>query len=173
MSELHVGIDNGQTGSLVALSTVAGLEPVSILHAPFRKVDGVPQMDIRRIVDWILEIYPRDGGHIWLEKCPKHAMSQASMRSQAINYGKYIALFESRFPHLHLHRVKCGRELQGWQRALLGAFTSENSKEVALAKAKEIWPKMEWPADKRGMPYNGVIDAALIGEWGRRQIQDR
>ena len=170
MSDLHIGIDNGQEGGLAALSPVAGLEPISAIPMPMKRVEGVPQMDIRKVVEWVHEIYPRGDCHVWLEKCPKHAMSQAAMRSQALNYGKMIAIFEARFPHMIVHRVRCGRELQGWQRAMFGSFTGAESKQKALELAESLWPAMKWPSNGNGKIRDGVVDACLIGEFGRRRM---
>lgn len=171
MSDLHIGIDGGQRGGMAALSPLPGLDPISVIPMPMRRVDSIPQMDIRGVVEWVLSIYPKGDCHVWLEKCPKHAMSQAAMRSQAINYGKMIAIFEARFPHMIVHRVKCGRELQGWQRAMFGRhFTGDESKELALQKAGEYWPMYAWPTDRNGNPFDGCVDAALIGEWGRASL---
>lgn len=171
MSDLHIGIDNGQTGALAALSPLKGLPPISILRMPMLKVGGVPQMNTRAIIEWVLSIYPKGDCHVWLEKCPKHARSQAAMRSQAINYGKMIMLFEARFPDMIVHRVRCGRELKGWQREMIGNFTGDESKARALEVAQETWPAMEWPTNRNGGVRDGIVDACLIAEFGRRQIE--
>lgn len=168
---MHIGIDPDLNGALVALSDLPGLEPIAILRMPTMQVEGKPQMNTRAIVQWILDNYAKDDTHVWLEKCPKYATRLATMRSQGIQYGRFIGIFEARFPHMIVHRVRCGQELAGWQRQMLGTFTAETSKERALEVAKEIWPDMAWPADKHGKPRPGVIDAALIAEWGRRQVE--
>lgn len=172
MSEIHIGIDPDQKGALVALSSLPKLEPISILRMPLIKVEGKPQMNTRAIVNWVLELFPHKDCHVWLEKCPKYAVRIQTMRSQAIHYGRFIGLFEGRFPHMVLHRTACGQELAGWQRAFLGRFTAETSEELALARAREIWPHMKWPEDQNGKPYSGVIDAALIAEFGRRKTNN-
>lgn len=170
MSDLHIGIDPGLKGALVALSPLRGLPPISVLRMPTFTVDGKPQMNTRRIVDWVLEIYPKGDCHIWLEKCPKHAAHAAAMRSMAITYGRLIGIFESRFPHMILHRVACGNELAGWQRQFLGTFKGEESKQKALALARAIWPDHEWETNRNEGVYDGPVDAALVGEWGRRKM---
>lgn len=172
MSDIHIGIDGGLKGGLVAISDTKGVsEPISCLPMPLEKPGGKEQISIRRIVDWVHETYAKGTTHVWLEKCPHHSMSKAAMRSMAITYGKLIGLFEARFPHMFLHRVSAGQELKGWQRQMFGrAFTSEESKSLALAKARETWPKMQWPEMTSGRIMDGVVDAALIAEFGRRQL---
>lgn len=172
MTNIHFGIDGGQQGGLAALSTVKGITPISAIPMPMRRVEGVPQMDIRAVVQWVLDHYPTGDCHVWLEKCPKHARSQASMRSQAINYGKMIALFEARFPHMIVHRVACGNELKGWQRTMLGDFGKGETKDLARKMAQELWPKMQWPRKPKGGELDGCYDACLIAEFGRRKIED-
>lgn len=169
MSEIHIGIDPDLNGSLVALSALPNLEPISILRMPLIKVDGKPQMNTRAIVNWILDLFPHQDCHVWLEKCPKYAVRIQTMRSQGIQYGRFIGIFEARFPHMIVHRVACGQELAGWQRAILGKFTGETSKALALERARQIWPGVKWPENANEAPYPGVIDAALIAEFGRRK----
>lgn len=171
MKDLHLGIDGGQKGGLAALSPVKGLEPIAVTTMPMMKVGGVPQMNVRALVDWILALYPTGDVHVWLEKCPKHARSQAAMRSQAINYGRMLMLFEARFPHMIVHRVACGNALDGWHRAMLYPFEKGESKARALEVAREIWPRMNWPMDRNENVRDGIIDAALIAEFGRRKTE--
>lgn len=170
MSDMHIGIDGGLRGGLVALSPLKGVLPISCLPMPLSKFADKEQINIRKIVEWVHETYAKGDTHIWLEKCPHHSMSKAAMRSMAITYGKLIGLFEARFPHMILHRVSAGQELKGWQRQMLGKFSRENSKAIALSKAREIWPKMEWPEFQSGRVMDGVVDGALIAEWGRRRL---
>lgn len=170
MSDMHIGIDGGLQGGLAAISTIKGVEPISVLPMPLERPGGKPQINIRAIVAWVHEVYPKGDCHVWLEKCPHHSMSKAAMRSMAITYGKLIGLFIARFPHMILHRVSAGQELKGWQRILLGKFTAEDSKSKALALARKVWPKVNWPELQSGRVMDGVIDAALIAEYGRRQI---
>jgi hypothetical protein len=136
------------------------------------KVGGVPQMNVRALIEWVLSLFPHEDCHLWIEKCPKHAMSQASMRSQAINYGKMLGIFEARFPTIIVHRVPSGNALEGWHKALLGKFEKGESKIRALEVAREIWPAMEWPADRNENVKDGIVDACLIAEFGRRKIED-
>lgn len=171
MSDLHIGVDGGQKGGLAALSPLKGLLPIAVTPMPMMKVGGVPQMNTRALVQWILDLYPTGDVHVWLEKCPKHAMSQASMRSQAINYGRMLMLFEARFPHMIVHRVACGNALDGWHRTMLYPFPKGESKTRALEVAREIWPAMEWPSDRNGVPRDGIVDACLLAEFGRRKIE--
>lgn len=171
MSDLHIGCDPGLHGALAALSPVRGVQPISVLPMPLLKVGGKPQMNTRVIVEWVLSIYPTGDVHVWLEKCPKHSQSKAAMRSMAITYGRLIGIFEARFPHMVLHRVPAGNELAGWQRQTLGRVDSSTSKARALEVARSLWPDMEWPTNRKGAILDGPVDAALIGNWGRCQIE--
>lgn len=171
MSDIHLGVDSGLYGGLAALSPIAGIQPISITPMPLMKVEGKPQMNVRALVQWVLDTFPHGECHVWIEKCPKHARSQAGMRSQGITYGRLLGIFEARFPHMIVHRVRCGRELAGWQRSMLGSFTAETSKTRALEVATELWPEMEWPRNRNEVVRDGIVDACLIAEFGRRQIE--
>ncbi len=168
---MHIGIDTGTNGCLVALSDLRGVLPISLLPMPMMKVAGKPQVNTRAIVQWMLDIYAKDDTHLWIEKCPNHMPSVKALRSVAIGYGKLLGIFEARFPHVHIHRIECGQILAGWQRQLLGTFNSENSKQKALELARKVWPAMEWPTNRNGRTLDGGPDAALLAEFGRCTIE--
>ncbi len=55
---------------------------------------------------------------------------------------------------------------QEWQRALL-AGQAEGSEYLV---ASRLWPQAEWRQSERSQkPHEGLVDAALIAEYGRRR----
>lgn len=172
MSDLHISADVGAKGALCALSTLKGVEPISLIPMPVYRPtkDSPPQMDVRKVVDWVLSVYPTGDVHVWVERCPYHMPTIGTMRSVAIAYGRLLGVFEARFPHMIVHRVDCGQIIEGWQRKFFGTFDKTNSKEKALALAKQLWPNFEWPTFAKGKIHDGCVDAALMGEFGRRKL---
>ena len=86
------------------------------------------------------------------------------MRSMAMSAGKILAVLEAK-GFKKVHRILSF----DWHPAVIGKIPQGKSKEYALAKARELWPDESWLAtDRSTTPHNGMIDAALIGEYGRR-----
>jgi hypothetical protein len=57
---------------------------------------------------------------------------------------------------------------QAWQRVMLPNCAKGDTKPAALAKAKQLWPAETWLATNRSTkPHDGLVDAALIAEFGR------
>jgi hypothetical protein len=53
---------------------------------------------------------------------------------------------------------------------MLGNVEKGQTKPAALSKARQLWPGETWLATARSSkPHEGLIDAALIAEWARRQ----
>jgi len=184
-----LGIDNGLTGALVALSTIAGLPPVEMISMPVmqvhlhhRKVSLAKakggkakgrvknvmenQVDVVALVARLRALNPDKVESVWFECCPDHANSALSMKSMAMSAGKIIAALEycglMDRTHLILSHT--------WQPVMLGKVAKGKTKRSALAKATELWPGVDFKKSKRHRtPEIAFIDAALIAEFGRRQ----
>jgi hypothetical protein len=53
---------------------------------------------------------------------------------------------------------------------MLGKVPAGKTKEYALTKARELWPDETFYATARcSTPHTGIVDAALIAEYGRIQ----
>jgi hypothetical protein len=58
---------------------------------------------------------------------------------------------------------------QRWQKVMLAGINAADTKQAALIAAQRIWPKEDWRKSERAKKADeGLVDAALIGEWGRR-----
>lgn len=169
-----VGIDNGLDGGIVALSPIAGLPPICCHAMPTRRILAKSkakgtfarrEIDTRMMVAILNSMEAdRETTVIYFEECPDHADRADTMRSMAMSAGKIIAIIEAMGFH-HLHRIKS----HDWHRPILGRIPKGQSKAVALAKARELWPDETWlPTKAHRTPHTGLIDAALIAEYGRR-----
>jgi hypothetical protein len=55
-----------------------------------------------------------------------------------------------------------------WQKVMLPGCAKGDTKPAALARARQLWPAESWLASPRcSKPHDGMIDAALIAEYGR------
>jgi len=182
-----VGIDNGLSGSIVALSTVPGLPPVEMIampvmqvHLHHRKVSLAKakggkakgrvknvlenQVDTVALIARFSSLNPDKIESVWFECCPDHANSALSMKSMAMSAGKIIAALECcgllDRTHLILSHT--------WQPVMLGKVAKGKTKRAAIAKATELWPGVDFRRTARSKNFDtGFVDAALIAEWGR------
>jgi crossover junction endodeoxyribonuclease RuvC len=59
---------------------------------------------------------------------------------------------------------------QQWQKVLLAGIGKGDPKGAALLRAKQLWPALSFRATERSkVAHQGLVDAALIAEYGRRQ----
>jgi len=173
-----LGIDNGLDGGMVALSPIKGLDPIHkaimptlFVSYPARKTCKakiVREVDARGLVAILnsMECKP-DETVIFFEECPERTFGengQKTMRSMGKSMGTILAVLACK-GFQRVHRILPG----DWQPVILGKVPSGQTKPAALAKAHDIWPDENWLAsDRHSTPHNGMIDAALIAEYGRR-----
>ena len=157
---IYLGIDNGLTGGLVALSDHPG-PPIAMAPMPTRgKVKG-NEVDAEAVWQWI---YAHGGGActVVVEIPGKHSPGVQALCSMWDSFGVIRAVLETR--GIRHHRV----HPQAWQKAVLGPVAKGDTKPAALAKARQLWPGEGWLATPRSSkPHEGMIDAALIAEYAR------
>ena len=173
-----IGIDNGLNGGLVAISPIKGLAPIAkhvlptlSVTYPARKTSKakvVREIDCRALVAILnaLECKP-DETAVFFEECPERMFGQngqMAMRSMGKSMGAILAVLACK-GFRKVHRILPG----DWQPIMLGKVPHGESKSYALAKATDLWPDETWTASERSKtPHDGLIDAALIAEYGRR-----
>jgi hypothetical protein len=164
-----IGIDNGLDGAAVALSAsgsvIGGFVMPTVKIRKVAKSTG--KVKTNREIDAMaflaaldLMTGDRDGATVIFEECPHHSQSKSAMRGMGINAGKILGVLESR--RFNFHRIMSS----DWQPAILGKVPQGKTKEAALNKAREIWPDETWAHGKKDW-HTGLIDAALIAEYGR------
>jgi hypothetical protein len=158
---IYVGIDNGLTGGLVALTDYAGeVFQLSVMPTQGKaKGNEVDCVAVRNFLDSL-------GGHeqitVILETPGKHAAGVLSLCSMWDGYGAIRSILETR--GIRHHRIAP----QTWQKAMLGNIAKGQTKPAALSKAKQLWPVEKWLKTPRcTTPHLGLVDAALIAEYGR------
>ena len=64
-------------------------------------------------------------------------------------------------------------EPREWQVEILGRIPAGSTKTAALALVSEVTPEEDWTKKGRSTkPHDGMIDAYLIAEFGRRKYPD-
>lgn len=143
-----IGIDPGQSGGIVLLEDG---EPPHVHKMP--ETDG----DVRDLLHE-LAVGLRTDVFAWLEQV-------GSMPGQGVSssfkFGRNFGFLAGVLTGLNIpHELV---RPQKWQKAM-GCLTG-GDKNVSKAAAQRLWPRLKWT--------HAVADAALIAEYGRRQLITR
>lgn len=153
-----VGIDNGISGGLCALSAFDGAV-LAYRAMPTIEIAKKSEVDVFALLEW-LEPYRKDMV-VCIEEPLKHAKSSQAMRSMSISFGLIVGACQAK--QYSVHRV----QVKEWQDVVLGKKLAKGmTKVAALVAANKLWPKEEWLATNRSKaPHDGMIDAALIAHY--------
>lgn len=156
----YVGIDNGLSGAIVCLGESPG-EIIKSATMPTRGKTKGNEVDACLLASFF-DQFLRDEITVILETPGKFAKGVQAISSMWDSYGAIRAVIECRgFRH---HRITP----QSWQKAMLIGCKPGDTKPAASARAKQLWPREHWLATPRSTkPHEGLIDAALIAEYGR------
>lgn len=165
-THIYVGVDNGLSGALVALSTVAGVQPISMLSMPTQDRGSAngKELDVRAVNRWINEIsqFNKRGVTMVIERPGKHSPGVKSLCSMWDSFGRLCAYAELKGLRHHLINP------QAWQKVMLPGCAKGETKPFALSVAKRLWPDETWLRTARSkVPDEGLVDAALIAEYAR------
>lgn len=172
-----IGIDNGVSGAVVALSVHTGeilfkSSMPSRKHVrkgnPFGKSKSARTDKIENEVDFSELVATFEKIDNWakciaiFEDCPDHAPSAASLRSMAHSAGVVCAALQDfGCPLIRIRPAE-------WQDKMLGKVPKGKTKEYALRVAKELWPQENWFATARSSAvHTGMLDSAIIGQYAR------
>jgi len=163
MTHIYIGIDNGLTGGLVALSDHPG-PPIEMIVMPTRGKTNGNEVDAKEVYFILSALSGGLSGRITviLETPGKHSPGAQALCSMWDSYGAIRGVLESR--GIRHHRITP----QAWQKKMLPGCAKGDTKPAALAKARQLWPQENWLATPRStVAHGGLIDAALIAEYGR------
>lgn len=146
-----VGVDPGQTGGVVGLDETGG-----ILWAYVMPEDGLLDLDLQVSLHWV-----------FVEKAqsfPKQGIASA------FNYGVHFGTLLGTVAAKRLrHQLVPPR---AWTKMMHVGTAAGEPKTRSLEAAKRVWPAETWlaPGTRQKKPHMGIVDAALIAEYGRRQV---
>ena len=162
MNRLYIGIDNGLSGALVALSDHPG-PPIAQIMMPTRGKTKGNEVDALGIYNWLQSLECRfDQMTVILETPGKNSPGVMSLCSMWDSYGCIRSILELK--SMRHHRITP----QAWQKKMIPGCATGDTKPAALVKARQLWPEETWMRTPRcKTPDNNLIDAALIAEYGR------
>lgn len=158
---IYIGIDNGVSGAIAAISESHGAI-VAMTPTPIKKSRKGNEVDMRAVYRWLSETLPGFQNGCFVIEEPNNAMTKSTAASMAGSFHAFRGFFEVKF--LRWHRITP----QAWQKKMLPGCAPGDTKPRAKAKAAELWPSESFIAtDQCKVPHSGLIDAALIAEYGR------
>jgi hypothetical protein len=158
--DIIIGIDNGISGAMVALSAHHGLV-IDKMLMPTRTNGKSRECSALTLCRWI-ETFDSSSIAVCLETPSKHSPGLLALCSMWDCYGAIRGVLEScGIAHIRIAP-------QTWQGSLLGKVAKGETKAAARAKACEIWPDETWAKTKAHQA--AFIDAALIAEYYRRKL---
>lgn len=162
---IYVGIDNGvTTGGIVALSDHPG-PPIAMTTFPTQKPRSRTEVDIKALSGWVSDICGLLEGVTFIIEEPNNSRNPSTAYSVASCFHSIRGMLDR--CDTKWHRVTPQR----WQKAILGKLEKGQTKPAALTKAKQLWPDEKWLATPRSRtPHTGLVDAALIAEYGRIKL---
>jgi hypothetical protein len=162
--DVLIGVDNGISGAMVAISAYHGLVIDKILM-PTRSTGTSRECDAVAVCEWIENFTHTDDIAVALETPSKHSPGTLALCSMWDCYGAIRGILES----CGIKHVRIAPRT--WQSVMLGKVPKGETKAYARAKAREIWADEDWLATPRSKKaHEGLVDAALIAEYYRKKF---
>jgi hypothetical protein len=162
--DIIIGIDNGISGALVAISAYHG-KVIDKILMPTRSNGKSRECDALAVCEWIEKFQYSDDVAVALETPSKHSPGTLALCSMWDCYGVLRGILEA-YSIQHIRIAP-----QTWQAEMLGKVPKGETKPYARAKAKELWATEKWLATPRSKKaHGGLVDAALIAEFYRKKF---
>jgi hypothetical protein len=160
---MHIlGIDNGLDGGLVLL--VDGAVTQVAIMPTLNTVRGRREYDVPALVQIVRGMRPE---HVFIERAQSMpGQGVASMFATGHGFGLVCGIVAA----LGLaHTIVVART---WQKVMFRDLPKANTKVMAAVVCGRLWPSQYWRATERcTKAHTGLCDAALIAEYGRRQLE--
>jgi hypothetical protein len=165
-----VGIDPGKSGAFVSMTNTGYIEAYKI---PVLPGSGRKEYDLFEISGLLLNLEPAKDLNLFVTIERPQALPSVINGKQV---GGSIANFERGQSmgwlwmmtalNIPFETVSPRR----WQKEMLADIPGTDTKQRALVAARRLWPNADWMIPKGcRKPHDGIIDAALICEYGRRR----
>ncbi len=155
-----IGIDPGKNGGIVAL------ERGFVIFKSVMPLDK-EEFSAAGFSDILEELARNNGSETWiyLDRVGAYAMSQSSAFTFGQIYGKIELLCAmSLIPVVYIDPPKWSKEIHA------GIDRRLKPKEKSLLALQQLFPKEDMRATPRAKkPHDGLVDALLIAEYGRRE----
>lgn len=159
---LNLGIDPGKSGGMALIDKYG-----DFLEYQAFKPTKENAFDVDLFCDLIITWKTKHSEWItWVEKLHgRPSQSSVATFTFGSNYGQIIgALSAYNYDITYVHPIT-------WTKVIhADAPRAYDSKSKSLWVAEKLWPGLDLRATKRSRkPHDGIVDAMLIAEYGRRQ----
>lgn len=176
MSRIFVGIDPGLSGGIAFIRE----GKLSTFGMPTMKHGRRNSVDVRALRNILFENrnddqWPETDFFVVIESAQKFSAGTNALTSTWFGFGRIMALLELEgFPHEVIDSPLAWQK-QFWRKPRLPKGQKFDTKEASINAATRLWPSHDFrPIGKSGRPVktgtDGLTDAALLAEWGRRNI---
>jgi len=162
MSNVIIGVDNGISGALVAISAHNGAL-IASTEMPIQKARKGNEINTLEVEFWLRCV---SGGldkiHCAILEEPGGSKSAKAAMSMAGSFHSLRTILTNL--KIRWHRITP----QKWQKEMLPGCKSGDTKPRALELAKRLWPDETFLATERSkVPHDGIVDAAILSEYAR------
>ena len=166
--ETIIGIDIGLDGGIAAIGSDGAVRFAWVM--PTVKLGKKREYDVGMLMSIFgPEAEPPSASRVmvFVEKAQaRPGQGVTSMFSTGYGYGLILGMVIGlRIPHTIITP-------QTWQRMMYaGLYAKAKPKEKSVIVAQRLWPSVDWTRSERATkPHDGMTDAALIAEAGRRSL---
>lgn len=166
MSRLWIGIDNGLSGGIAMLDETGKFRLLAPM--PTTKNGKGRDLDVELLKGALIHGL-NDEVTVVIELPTKHSPGVLALCSTWCCYGGIRAVLK--LSKVRTHEITSPRTWQKifWTVPKMPKGQKFDTKAAALKAANQLWPEQKWLAtDRSSVPHNGLVDAALIAEYGRR-----
>lgn len=155
----YVGIDPGQSGGLVLLGPAG-----NFLSKEVMPIDESGELNKQGLLDVLVEWWLWNEFHIFLERIVPFAMTAKS----ALTFGRQLGMLEQMFWE-HKYPVTFV-EANKWTKEMHKGIEQDLKPKVRSGIAvTRLFPGVNLTgSEKAKKPHDGLVDAILIAEYGRR-----
>jgi len=164
----YYGIDCGLKGGLVCISDKGKL--VITRTMPVIVEGKKSRIDISSLAVLFADLGQQQGCQTFIVENPGgHAPSAQGLRSMTYSFAVIEALLVNYGLKYHTVTARTWQK-EFWQRPKLPTGVKFDTKQAALLAANNLWPSQSWlPSKRHRKPHDGLVDAALLAEYGRRK----
>lgn len=162
MSNVIIGIDNGVSGSLAAISSHNGAF-IEAIPMPIQKARKGNEIDVIEVERWIKDVSAGfHNVHSAILEEPGGSKSAKAATSMAGSFHALRTVLT--LGGIRWHRITP----QKWQKEMMPGCNAGDTKPRALELAKRLWPEETFLATERSkVPNHNIVDAALLAEYAR------
>lgn len=166
MSRYLIGIDPGLSGGIAVLDT--GGELISLNTMPTTLHGRRKTVCVNRLWE-LIDNHDHKLSTVVIESAQKFSAGTNALTSTWFGFGRITALLELQKIRHEIVSSPATWQKMFWSRPKLPKGVKFDTKEASISAAKRLFPAHDFIPTKRSKkPSDGLTDAALIAEYGRR-----